>query len=136
MLISGREVELATSYIEPDPDNKFNLVFRAVDDELLFGTDSSIAGENIYVYHKDDHIETYLMQKQKKIGVNHYGLAFENIVKEFITVRQKKMLCKMIGFKFTKDKNYNLPARRLKAIEAHLQKRTGELLEIQNDEKK
>ena len=33
-------------------------------------------------HHKDDHIETYLMQKQKKIGVNHYGLAFENIVKD------------------------------------------------------
>ncbi len=61
MFISGREVELATSYIEPDPDNKFNLVFRAVDDEVLFGTDSSIAGENIYVYHKDDHIDTVNM---------------------------------------------------------------------------
>ena len=57
-IISGRESELATSYIEPDPENKFHLVFRAEDDEVLFGTDASIAGENIYVYHKDDHIDT------------------------------------------------------------------------------
>lgn len=61
MLISGRESELATSYIEPDPENKFYLVFRAEDDEVMFGTDSSFAGENIYVYHKDDHIDTVNM---------------------------------------------------------------------------
>ena len=60
-IISGRESELATSYIEPDPENKFHLVFRAEDDEVLFGTDASIAGENIYVYHKDDHIDTVYM---------------------------------------------------------------------------
>lgn len=56
-IISGRVDELATSYIEPDPENKFHLVFRAEDDEVMFGTDSSFAGENIYVYHKDDHID-------------------------------------------------------------------------------
>lgn len=61
MLISGREAELATSYTEPDPENKFHLVFRAEDDEVMFGTDASITGENIYVYHKDDHIDTVNM---------------------------------------------------------------------------
>lgn len=60
-IISGRESELATSYIEPDPENLFHIVFRAEDDEVLFGTDASIAGENIYVYHKDDHIDTVNM---------------------------------------------------------------------------
>lgn len=29
----------------------------------------------LVAHHKDDHLETYLMQKQKKIGVSHYGLA-------------------------------------------------------------
>lgn len=61
MLISGWEAELATGYAEPDPENKFHLVFRAEDDEVMFGTDSSVAGENIYVYHKDDHIDTVNM---------------------------------------------------------------------------
>ena len=57
MILSGRESELATDYIVPEPDNVFHLVFRAENDEIMFNTDSSRAGENIYVYHKDDHID-------------------------------------------------------------------------------
>ena len=91
-------------------------------------------GISLFNYGMPDDFEN--LDEYAKTRSSAYGVPFENIVKEFITVRQKKMLRKMIGFKFTKDKNYNLPARRLKAIEAHLQKRTGELLEIQNDEKK
>lgn len=59
-----------------------------------------------------------------------YGVPFDNIVREFITVRQKEKLRKMIGFGFTRDKNYNLPAKRLKAIENYLQQRVNELLSI------
>lgn len=59
-----------------------------------------------------------------------YGVPFDNLVKEFITPRQKEMLRKMIGFKFERDRNYNLPSKRLKAIEIYLQKRVNELLEM------
>lgn len=59
-----------------------------------------------------------------------YGIPFENIVREFITQRQKEKLRKMIGFKFAKHKNYNLPAKRLRTIEAYLQERIQELLAI------
>ncbi len=57
MILSGRDSELATDYIVPEPDNLFHLVFRAEDDEVMFDTDSTWAGDNIYVYHKDDHID-------------------------------------------------------------------------------
>ena len=41
----------------------------------------------------------------------------------FLTDRQRKQLRKLIDFRFTRDRNYNLPTKRLKALEAFLQKR-------------
>lgn len=41
----------------------------------------------------------------------------------FLTDRQRKQLRKLIDFRFTRDRNYSLPAKRLKALEAFLQKR-------------
>ncbi len=65
-----------------------------------------------------------------KTRSSSYGVPFENIVKEFITPRQKEMLRKMIGFEFQRDRNYNLPAKRLRAIEKYLQQRVRELIEL------
>ena len=43
----------------------------------------------------------------------------------FMTDRQRKrkQLRKLIDFRFTRDRNYNLPAKRLKALEDFLQRR-------------
>ena len=71
------------------------------------------------------HLEEYA-----KTRSSSYGVPFENIVKEFITPRQKEQLRKMIGFRFERHKNYNLPARRLKAIESWLQIRVQTLLKL------
>ena len=70
-------------------------------------------------------VETYAKTRRSS-----YGVPFENIVREFITPRQKEKLRHMIGFKFELDNNYNLPAKRLKIIEKHLQNRVNNLLEI------
>ncbi|MBO6157715.1 MAG: XRE family transcriptional regulator [Firmicutes bacterium] len=59
-----------------------------------------------------------------------YGVPFENIVKEFISPRQKAALRHLIGFTFNRHPNYNLPAKRLKAIEQYLQKRVRLFLDI------
>ena len=59
-----------------------------------------------------------------------YGVPFENVVREFITPRQKEALRRMIGFRFENDRNYPFSAKRLRAIEKHLQKRVQALLEI------
>ena len=63
-----------------------------------------------------------------------YGVAFENVAAEFMTQRQKEKLRKMIGFKFKRHPNYNLPKERMQSIEKHLQTRVSELLEIQTKE--
>ena len=65
-----------------------------------------------------------------KTRSSSYGVAFENIVREFITPRQKEKLRHMIGFKFELDNNYNLPAKRLRIIEKHLQSRVNELMNL------
>ena len=70
-----------------------------------------------------DNLEDYA-----KTRSSAYGIPFENIVKEFISPRQKEMLRKMLGFKFTKHKNYNLPSHRLKMIEQYIKKRASDML--------
>lgn len=61
-----------------------------------------------------------------------YNVPFENIAREFIGPRQRKKLRQMIGFRFTRDANYNLPAARLKAIEGYLDRRVNKLLALGN----
>ena len=70
------------------------------------------------------------IEEYAKTRASSYGVPFDNIAKEFITSRQKEQLRRMIGFRFEKDKNYNLPAKRLKAIEDWLQLRVQFLLSI------
>jgi hypothetical protein len=56
--------------------------------------------------------------------------SFEGIVKSVGTRRQAEQLRKMIGFRFKRHPRYNLPEERLKAIEAHLQKRITKLIDL------
>lgn len=72
-----------------------------------------------------DHLEDYAKARSSASGA-----PFENIIRELITPRQREKLRKMIGFRFKRHKNYNLPAYRLKAIENYLQKRAAILLSI------
>ena len=72
-----------------------------------------------------EHIEEYA-----KTRSSSYGVPFENIVREFITPRQKAKLRRMIGFRFERNSSYNLPAKRLRKIEDHLQVRISELLKL------
>jgi hypothetical protein len=55
---------------------------------------------------------------------------FVTFAEEVITKYQKKKLKKLINFKFTKHKSYNLPSSRLKIMEVFIQKRVQELLAI------
>lgn len=59
-----------------------------------------------------------------------YGVPFENIVGEFVAPRHREQLRRMIGYRFENSSKYRLPAKRLRAIEKHLQKRVQMLLEM------
>ncbi len=41
----------------------------------------------LVAHHRDDLIETYLMQKEKKLGVSHYGLAKETVIEGVRVIR-------------------------------------------------
>ncbi len=85
-------------------------------------------GLSLFNYAMKDDIEN--IEEYAKTRRSSYGVPFENIVREFITPRQKAKLRRMIGFSFERDRNYNLPANRLKKIEKHLQIRITELLKL------
>lgn len=74
------------------------------------------------------------LDEYAKTRSSSYGVPFENIVREFITPRQKEQLRKMIGFRFEKHPAYNLPTERLKAIEKALQNRAQAFLNIPDHE--
>ncbi len=57
------------------------------------------------------------------------GVSYDTLVKEFLSDRQREQLRKLINFKFKKHPKYNLPACRLKTIEAFIQMRVQEILD-------
>ena len=85
-------------------------------------------GLSLFNYAMPDDLQN--LSDYAKTRYSSYGVPFENVVKEFITARQKEQLRKMIGFKFQRHPRYNLPSERIRAIEKQLQSRTRELLDI------
>ena len=83
-------------------------------------------GLSLFNYAMDDDLAN--LDEYAKTRMPALGGTFDEIVKEFITDRQKAKLRKMINFKFKKHSRYNLPPRRLAIIEKFLQKRVRELL--------
>ena len=85
-------------------------------------------GLSLFNYAMMDDLEN--ISEYAKTRRSSYGVPFENIVKEFITSRQRAKLRQVIGFKFEPDNNYNLPKKRIKMIEKYLQIRISDLLKL------
>lgn len=52
-------------------------------------------------------------------------VTFDELIKEFMTNRQRDMLRKLLAFEFERHPRYNLPKQRLKVIEKWIQCRAG-----------
>ena len=85
-------------------------------------------GLSLFNYAMPDDLKK--LEEYSKTRSSAYGVPFENIVREFISPRQKEKLRKMINFRFEKHPRYNWPAERLKAIERTLQTRILAFLSI------
>jgi hypothetical protein len=85
-------------------------------------------GLSLFCYADQSEMEN--LDVYSKTRLSAYGISFDAIAKEFITPQQKEKLRKMIGFSFTKNKNYNLSAKKLKIIEKFLQKRIQYILNL------
>ena len=58
------------------------------------------------------------------------GVSYEAICAEVMGLRQREQLRRLVGFRFTRHPQLNLPEPRLIAIEKHLQKRVRQLLDL------
>lgn len=61
---------------------------------------------------------------------NPYGISFEEVCAEVMGAEQKEQLRRMIGFRFRRHTNINLPEKHLQAIESLLENRVRGLLAI------
>ena len=61
---------------------------------------------------------------------NPYNIPYEEVCAEVMGAKQKEQLRRMIGFKFHRHPNLNLPEKSLAAIEKHLEERVRRLLSI------
>lgn len=68
------------------------------------------------------------LESYAKTRASAFGVSFDDIAKAYITDRQRKQLKHIVTFKFKPDKNYNLPAKRVKALEKFVQARARELM--------
>ena len=88
-------------------------------------------GLSLFNYAMPDDIDGMKsLDEYAKTRSSAYGVPFDNIVREFISPRQKEQIRKMIGFRFEKHPAYNLPAERLRAIEKTLQNRVQVFLNV------
>ena len=85
-------------------------------------------GLSLFNYAVEDEIKN--LKEYSKTRFSAFNVSYEDIVKEFITERQREKLRRMINFKFKKHPRYNLPDARLKTIENFLQTRVRELLAL------
>ena len=94
--------------VKPAPifDNGLSLFYDAMDDDL-------------------ERVDEFAQTK----GMKNAG-DFITFASSVITTREKKRIKKLINFKFEKHPTYNISAKRLKIIEAFIQRRVKKLLEL------
>jgi hypothetical protein len=94
--------------VKPAPifDNGLSLFYDAMDDDL-------------------ERVDEFAQTK----GMKNAG-DFMTFASSVITTREKKRIKKLINFKFEKHPTYNISAKRLKIIEAFIQRRVKKLLEL------
>ena len=94
--------------VKPAPifDNGLSLFYDAMEDDL-------------------ERIDEFAQTKSMKNAGD-----FMSFATSVVTSREKKRVRKLIGFKFEKSGRYNLSAKRLKIIEAFIQRRVKKLLEL------
>lgn len=70
------------------------------------------------------------LEAYAKSRLSAFDISFDDIAKEYITSRQKEQLRHLQEFKFNRHKLYNLPAKRLKALEQFIQNRARALINL------
>ena len=85
-------------------------------------------GLGLFPYAMDNELKT--LSEYAKTRTSAFNVSFDDIAKEYISDRQKAQLRKVLDFKFTSDKTYHLPAKRVKILGEFVKNRAVELLNI------
>lgn len=85
-------------------------------------------GLSLFNYAIEDEIEN--LKEYSRTRKPAMGISFEENVSLFISERQRRKLRKLFNFKFKMHPRYNLPKKRIKAIERFLELRVRELLNL------
>ena len=83
-------------------------------------------GLSLFNYAMQDDIDN--LQEYAMTRANPYGISYETVCREVMGKKQRDQFKRLIGFKFKRHERINLPEKRLKAIENHIQWRVRELL--------
>lgn len=88
-------------------------------------------GLSLLCYAGKEDIDSFeAFEEYANTRTNPYGISFEEVCAEIMGAKQKEQVRKMIGFKFKRHSNINLPEEHLQLIEKLIEKRVKELLEI------
>lgn len=85
-------------------------------------------GLGLFPYAMDNKLKN--LSEYAKTRTSAFNVSFDDIAKEYISDRQKAQLRKILDFKFTSDKTYHLPAKRVKILGEFVKNRAIELLNI------
>ncbi|WP_455493138.1 hypothetical protein [Eubacterium sp.] len=85
-------------------------------------------GLGLFPYAIDNELKN--LSEYVKTRTSALNVSFDVIVKEYISDRQKAQLRKVLNFKFTSDKTYHLPAKRVKILGEFVKNRAIESLNI------
>ncbi len=85
-------------------------------------------GLGLFPYAMDNELKN--LSEYAKTRTSAFNVSFDDIAKEYISERQKAQLRKVLDLKFTSDKTYHLPAKRVKILEKFIKNRAIELLNI------
>lgn len=85
-------------------------------------------GLGLFPYAVQEDLDT--IRAYAKTRSSAFDVSFDDIAREFITDKQREGLRKLLNFDFARDKNYNLPAERLKILGKFVRNRAGELLKF------
>ena len=101
-------------------DNK-----RNIPDEFAPLFDNGMA---LFPFAMKDDFDALNRYAQSQLSV--YGIPFSELVSAFMTNRQRKRLSNLRDFRFERHRYYNLPAWRLKKLEAFIHNRAHELISL------
>lgn len=85
-------------------------------------------GVSLFNYAMKDDIDN--LEEYAKTRTNPYDIPYETICREVMGNKQKEQLKRLIRFRFHRHTSYNLPEKRLKAIEWQISRRVKQLLNL------